>query len=345
MASEEWQRLDAALSELTQAVQALKPDASGGPAPPPLPPPSAPPPRATSASAPSSWTIVPDASLPLPSAIEFVDNPMQNPFNENFDEELAKSGARKVPSIFASGAKADMDRCKRNIFPNIFAWNQHGGEGVEDDVSSLQLRATSRLLSRQQEILKKEADMGLGPIWALQRQEMREADLFLDAFDRNEAGTFPWLPAAPPPPQFAPGGRAMHQRWPPWHQPTKAEYIEELRRANPEGCMAAFSSSTPAVATVGVDTTGDGQANYLVSGADMNLDGIPDVLQGQVPPRQWLSGASERVAVMPERQRGWRTKLARDAIEWERRQQYLASIGSHPDQIKSNYLYASRGYL
>jgi hypothetical protein len=35
----------------------------------------------------------------------------------------------------------------------------------------------------------------------------------------------------------------------------------------------------PPRATVGVDATGDGRANYLVSGVDRNLDGIPDVLQ------------------------------------------------------------------
>ena len=29
----------------------------------------------------------------------------------------------------------------------------------------------------------------------VQRREMQEADLFMDAFDRNEAGTFPWPPA------------------------------------------------------------------------------------------------------------------------------------------------------
>merc|ERR1711865_755182 len=38
-------------------------------------------------------------------------------------------------------------------------------------------------------------------------------------------------------------------------------------------------------ATVGVDATGDGRANYMVSGADRNFDGIPDVLQGGGMPR------------------------------------------------------------
>lgn len=40
------------------------------------------------------------------------------------------------------------------------------------------------------------------------------------------------------------------------------------------------------MAAMGVDTTGDGMANYTYVGADMNRDGIPDALQGgmQMPP-------------------------------------------------------------
>merc|ERR1712007_162952 len=85
----------------------------------------------------------------------------------------------------------------------------------EDDVSSLQLRAASRLRARQ-------------------------ADSFLDAFDRNEAKSFPWPPAAPqPPPCDVFPTRLPVQRWPPWHRPTKAEYFDELLRANPAGFGAA----------------------------------------------------------------------------------------------------------
>lgn len=39
-----------------------------------------------------------------------------------------------------------------------------------------------------------------------------------------------------------------------------------------------IANTTP-MATVGLDTTGDGRANYVVTGEDRNLDGIPDVLQ------------------------------------------------------------------
>ena len=35
----------------------------------------------------------------------------------------------------------------------------------------------------------------------------------------------------------------------------------------------------PPRATVAVDATGDGRPNYLLTGMDRNLDGIPDVLQ------------------------------------------------------------------
>lgn len=149
---------------------------------------------------------------------------------------------RKVPSVFASTHPKDLDRVKRNVFPNVCAWNMYGGEGVMDDVSSLQLRAMGRLRARQEELKAREKEFGLDSIWQVQRQEMREADLFLDAFDRNEAGTFPWPPTAPPsviPPVAGLAGRMPAQRWPPWHRPTKAEYFDELVRANPAGCQAA----------------------------------------------------------------------------------------------------------
>jgi len=46
-------------------------------------------------------------------------------------------------------------------------------------------------------------------------------------------------------------------------------------------------------ATVGIDTNGDGQANYFVTGLDTNHDGIPDVLESQakVPETGKLSSA------------------------------------------------------
>jgi hypothetical protein len=160
-----------------------------------------------------------------------------------FDDEDIDAAPRKMPSIFASGNKDDLDRLKRTVFPNIFAWNAYGGEGVEDDVSSLQLRASSRLRARQAELVAREKNNGLGAIWEVQRQEMREADLFMDAFDRNEAGTFPWAPAPPCREPLGPHSRLPAQRWPPWHRPTKAEYVDELLRANPDGCNAAVQLS------------------------------------------------------------------------------------------------------
>merc|ERR1711918_103186 len=36
----------------------------------------------------------------------------------------------------------------------------------------------------------------------------------------------------------------------------------------------------PPTATVGVDVDGDGKADFLVTGSDLNRDGIPDLLQG-----------------------------------------------------------------
>lgn len=56
--------------------------------------------------------------------------------------------------------------------------------------------------------------------------------------------------------------------------------------------MPVMPVPTMPMATAGVDTTFDGRANYVVSGVDMNRDGIPDVLQGPMgsplaSPRMW----------------------------------------------------------
>lgn len=191
----------------------------------------------------------------LPLEVSWGDNPAGSgyrwdevrPLDPSYTEEPRQASPSKVPSVFGSGNKADLEKLKRHVFPNIFAWNAYGGEGVEDDVSSLQLRAAARLRARQAELLAREKEFGLGSVWEVQRQEMREADSFLDAFDRNEAKSFPWAPAAPPPMPCHPTGfpsRLPAQRWPPWHRPTKAEYMDELLRANPAGCGVAVQLGT-----------------------------------------------------------------------------------------------------
>merc|ERR1719498_1040878 len=64
----------------------------------------------------------------------------------------------------------------------------------------------------------------------------------------------------------------------------------------PASASAASSpqrSQASPIATVGVDTTGDGRANYTYTGMDRNRDGIPDALQSQVsPPRGGSLGSS-----------------------------------------------------
>lgn len=45
----------------------------------------------------------------------------------------------------------------------------------------------------------------------------------------------------------------------------------------------------PRVATVGVDSTGDGRANYVYAGIDRNQDGIPDALQNPNVPQQHVA--------------------------------------------------------
>ena len=72
---------------------------------------------------------------------------------------------------------------------------------------------------------------------------------------------------------------------------------------NPRGGMYAPQ------ATAGVDTTGDGRANYMVTGVDRNRDGIPDALQGGI------QGAAMRAAAQRAASgRGSLTELANDTL-------------------------------
>jgi hypothetical protein len=51
----------------------------------------------------------------------------------------------------------------------------------------------------------------------------------------------------------------------------------------PDVLLSPKTKGALPTATVGVDTTGDGRANYLVHGVDTNLNGIPDVLESSRP--------------------------------------------------------------
>mmetsp|Transcript_99661 Transcript_99661/g.157749 ORF Transcript_99661/g.157749 Transcript_99661/m.157749 type:complete len:213 (+) Transcript_99661:73-711(+) len=170
--SEDWHSVEQALADLNSAVLALKRDDDGvvsarRQAAPSLPPPSESPPSQSS------------------------------PSQSKRERPLVEASPKKVHSVFASSNPKDLERCGRHYGLNIFAWSVHGGEGVLDDANSLQLRAASRLLARQKELSMRESQFGLEDVWRLQRQEMAEADLFLNAFHRNEMA-----PVAPAPSAF-----------------------------------------------------------------------------------------------------------------------------------------------
>merc|ERR1719201_94613 len=62
--------------------------------------------------------------------------------------------------------------------------------------------------------------------------------------------------------------------------------------------MVATPRAMVPTATMGLDTTGDGRANYAVTGVDMNRDGIPDALQSpRITPRVLVPGASLSVPI------------------------------------------------
>lgn len=143
----------------------------------------------------------------------------------------------KVPSVFRlaqqgnSSAQALLDRHGK-IFSSM-----HGAgppTGVCDDVSPLELRCASRLLARQQQ-LNSEDDV---KVRRLLRREMRQHDAFLVAFDAEGSADFGHLGAnagplpAPAHPGAGPVGFARPLR-------TKADYLDELLRASPQGFATA----------------------------------------------------------------------------------------------------------
>jgi hypothetical protein len=68
----------------------------------------------------------------------------------------------------------------------------------------------------------------------------------------------------------------------PFNAKDDSKYVA-VRKEIPSASMPRYPSRvSPAhVATIGLDTSGDGYANYFVSGTDKNNDGIPDALQTQ----------------------------------------------------------------
>lgn len=254
--TDDWRRVDAALAELTSAVCALRPGASGGlsgpvskavsfapsqppsvrqaalsapvyrassSGPSPLPPPVSTPPTSVAASAlPSSASRASQVSAAVSCA--------RSPSAFVADEDLVPAKPRKAHSIFASSHPADQALLARHYVPNIFQCAGEDGIGVHNDASSLQLRVAARLLAREQELRAQES---LGTLWQLQREEMCEVDRFLGDFECQEASALPWhlhrqrLASAP---------RHVSAPW----RGSKADYVDELLRANPDGFDAAM---------------------------------------------------------------------------------------------------------
>jgi len=156
---------------------------------------------------------------------------------------------QKVPSVFASAGDREQKLLSSLYGLNIFAWEKNGGDGVENDVSALQLRCAARLRARERELKQRD----LNGIREIQRAEMKDADNFLEAFDRQEFGIE--SPHYRHPARRRSGGGAgplpsagPAMAWPdplgsllPARRGPEA-YLDELLVANPEGCAAAVRS-------------------------------------------------------------------------------------------------------
>lgn len=243
--SPDWQGLETLLGELNSRVSALKeswPEHSSAS----VPSPAARAPLKSAAAATtaaevctalratSSTSELPRPSLPFSPPAASPDKPLN-----------------KVPSIFAGGGEKDQRLLSRLYGLNIFAWEKNGGEGVDDDVSGLQLRCAARLRIREREL--KERD--LEGIRQLQRAEMNAADAFLEAFDRKEFGVEQSRPCNPGRIARSGGGAGplpvagLVTGWPHPHSsllPAQTRgadrYLDELLTASPEGCAAAVRS-------------------------------------------------------------------------------------------------------
>ena len=97
-------------------------------------------------------------------------------------QEVQKEARRRLPSIFSASCDADLKLLNRCYAPNIFAWDRCP-VGVEDDVDDLQLRIAYRLRSRAEALQR--AD--LAQLRQMQRQEMSDADEFMQGFDASHA--------------------------------------------------------------------------------------------------------------------------------------------------------------
>eukprot|EP00435_Cladocopium_sp_Y103_P062995 s3_g24.t1 len=93
-------------------------------------------------------------------------------------EEVAKNETKRLPSVFSASCERDLKLLNRCYSPNIFAWDLCS-VGVEDDVDDLQLRVAYRLRRRAEELQRSDLEQ----LRQKQRQEMNEADEFMQGFD------------------------------------------------------------------------------------------------------------------------------------------------------------------
>eukprot|EP00434_Breviolum_minutum_P022768 symbB.v1.2.020087.t1/scaffold1671.1/size106526/1 len=125
--------------------------------------------------APKEWRDLKFAFLDLDEALGRLSS--EKPTKEAKDVGQLEARQR-LPSVFSASCEGDLKLLNRCYSPNIFAWDLCR-VGVEDDVDDLQLRVAYRLRRRGEALQQSDLEQ----LRRQQRQEMREADDFMEGFD------------------------------------------------------------------------------------------------------------------------------------------------------------------
>lgn len=136
---------------------------------------------------------------------------------------------KRLPSVFSASCDRDLKLLNRCYSPNIFAWDLCR-VGVEDDVDDLQLRVAYRLRRRAEELQKSDLEQ----LRQKQRQEMNEADEFMQGFDSQH-----WLQNQGPLPET---GRCSAAGKP---QETKPQRPAEKKRSEAGPLPRTLKSGRP----------------------------------------------------------------------------------------------------
>eukprot|EP00931_Biecheleriopsis_adriatica_P022293 TRINITY_DN14366_c0_g1_i2.p1 TRINITY_DN14366_c0_g1~~TRINITY_DN14366_c0_g1_i2.p1 ORF type:complete len:312 (-),score=66.74 TRINITY_DN14366_c0_g1_i2:74-955(-) len=150
-------------------------------------------------------------------------------FPDALDEESMVR--RRKPSVFSAPSESDIKLLGRCYTPNIFAWDRLCDVGVEDDVDDLQLRVGHRLRLREEALKAKD----LAALKALQAEEMRDADSFMQAFDVQQ-----WMQHQGPLPLSSQGSPALSA-------PARASSSSATCRRSGAGPLPARKQDTPSL--------------------------------------------------------------------------------------------------